>query len=93
MKPSTFTIKPMGSTLQKSEYETIARNIMAILQRTGDTFRELTWEEYKEERLKDGYFNEGERSYFDKVCYLANGDKESILRFSPSWREAYEQSK
>jgi len=39
-KPSDFTNEPMGSVLQKSEAETVARNIMVILKRTGDTYKE-----------------------------------------------------
>ena len=54
MKPSNFKALPMGSIFEKSEYETIARNIMVILSRTGDLFRPISWYEYKEEREKDG---------------------------------------
>lgn len=84
VKPSNFSFQPWGSVLQKSEAETIAANIMVILKRTGDTWRELTWEEYKEERLKDGKFTEGEKYYFDKVIgYCKSAD--SAILFSPNW--------
>ena len=53
--------------MQNSESETIAMNIIQILSRTGDTWRVLTWDEYKEERLKDGGFSEIESGYFDAV--------------------------
>jgi hypothetical protein len=53
-KPSDFaTTYPWSSVAQKSETESIAVNIMKILKRTGDEWRELTWEEYKEIRLAD----------------------------------------
>ena len=84
MKPSNFTKQPMASVLQKSEAETIARNIMVILKRTGDFFRPLSWDEYKAERLKDGHFTESEKQYFDQVIgYCSNA--ESAKSFSPVW--------
>ena len=89
MTPSLFTEKPWGSTLQNHESEVVARNIMIILERTGNTFRELTWDEYKSERMKDNDFSEKEKSYFEKVAYLANGNKQHIINFSPSWKDAY----
>lgn len=88
MKPSIFIKDPIGSVLQKSESETIARNIMVILQRTGDVFRELTWDEYKQERLKDKNFYEAENGYFkDVITYCANAER--AMCFSPVWRDAY----
>lgn len=64
MKPSFFSSKyPWDSVFGKSECETIAQNIMKILQRTGDEFRTLSFEEYKDERLKDGNFSERERVF------------------------------
>ena len=53
MKPSDFLEYPWNSVTKNSEYETIALNIMVILKRTGDEFRELSFDEYKTERLKD----------------------------------------
>ena len=71
-------ILPMGSVFRKIEYEVIARNICKILARTGDTFRELSWEEYRAEREKDAAadsnnkigakFNISEKYYFDDVA-------------------------
>lgn len=87
VNPSTFSkVHPFSSVLFKSEAETIARNIMTILKRTGDNFRRLPWEEYKEERLKDGQFSEGEKQYFDKVIDYCEDAKSATL-FSPSWKE------
>lgn len=88
IKPSAFTKFPMGSTMQKSEAETIARNIMVILARTGDTFRLLTWDEYKTEREKDANFSTGERAYFDVVIdYCKSADTARL--FSPVWEKAF----
>lgn len=54
MKPSNFKTYPWNSVLRNNESETIARNVMVILSRTGDTFRPLAYDEYKTERLKEG---------------------------------------
>lgn len=88
MKPSVFAIYPWGSVLQKQEYEQIARNIMVILGRTGDAFRELTWEEYKKERLTEKNFTENEKHYFDTVLTYCENE-ERAMTFSPDWRDAY----
>lgn len=87
--PSMFTDFPTDSVLQKHESEIIARNIMVILSRTGNVFRELTWEEYKLERLKDKDFSEGEKYFFDQVIYLASGDKDKIINFCKKWNRVY----
>mgnify|MGYP006935488746 FL=1 len=84
MKPSNFTKTPFNSVLKKSEFETVARNIMVILSRSGNEFRLLSWDEYKEHRIKDGNFTESERQYFDRVvgfCVAA----ESAMAFCPTW--------
>lgn len=83
-KPSDFTEQPWNSVLQKSEAETIARNIMVILKRTGNKWRKLSWEEYKSEREKDGEFTESERGYFNQVLpYTLTA--ENAATFSKSW--------
>lgn len=88
MRPSTFAaIKPWDSITQNSESETIALNIMKILGRTGDEFRPLSWEEYKEERLKDGSFTESEKRYFDKVKDYCLSNETAKL-FCNLWKEA-----
>jgi hypothetical protein len=84
MKPSNFLGHPWDSVLKNNESETIARNIMAILKRTGDEWRLLTWEEYSEERKKDGSFTERERAYFDRVVGFC-GSAESAEAFAPGW--------
>ncbi len=87
MKPSDFSsIDPMGSVLQKSEHETIAQNIMVILKRTGDKFRELSWDQYATERKKDGNFSDGEKKYFEEVIgYCKSPDTAKL--FSPAWAD------
>ena len=84
MKPSDFTSYPWGSVTMNSEAETVATNIMTILSRTGDEFRKLTWEEYKQEREKDGNFSTCERSYFEEVLpYCKSADTAKL--FSKEW--------
>lgn len=84
--PSTFAaISPMGSAAEKSEAETVARNIMTILSRKGDVFRQMGWGEYKYERLQDGDFSEKERPYFDNVIHFCRSAETAIL-FAPGWR-------
>jgi hypothetical protein len=84
MNPSHFTAYPWSSVLQNSESEIIALNIMLILKRTGDTFRDLSWEEYKAERIKDGNFSEREKGYFDAVLPYCKSAETARL-FSAKW--------
>jgi len=52
--------------------------------RTGNKFRDLSWQEYKKERLKDSNFSYIEEEYFNNVvrwCRSANNAKQ----FSPNW--------
>lgn len=84
MKPSNFTTYPWNSTAQKSEAETVAKNIMLILARTGNEWRPLGWNEYKAERLADGNFSERERPYFDQVVGFCESENAAVL-FSPTW--------
>ncbi len=85
MNPKNFTkTQPMESVFQKCEHEVIAQNIMVILSRTGNEWRELTWDEYKKERKKDGNFSNIEKGYFDEVLpYTISAEK--ALDFSPFW--------
>lgn len=83
MKPSDFTNYPIASILQKNEAEAIARNIMVILRRTGNTWRNLPWDEYVEHRKKDGNFTESEKVYFDKVIGYCQSPETAKL-FSPT---------
>jgi len=85
MTPKYFASKqPMGSIFSKYEYELVARNIMTILSRTGNEWRELSLDEYKKERVKDGNFPESEYSYFKKVLpYTLHPD--FAQEFSKRW--------
>ena len=83
--PSDFTNYPWDSILQKSEAETIACNVMKILKRTGNTWRELSDEEYKEERLKDGNWSSSEFEYLEQVRpYTVSVEMAS--KFSKDWQ-------
>lgn len=83
-----FTSYPWDSVLQKSECETIARNIMIILKQTGDIFRDLKWGEYKKERLKDGGFTQSEKEYFDQaIPHCKSAD--TARNFSKVWEKSY----
>lgn len=85
-KPSDYCIKPWDSVFQTAEHEIIAVNIMRILKRTGNEFRELTWDEYKTEREKDGNFTLREEVYFnDVIDYCKNEDTAKL--FSKTWRD------
>lgn len=84
MKPSNFNKHPWNSVTQNSESETVARNIMVIMGRTGDEWRELSWDEYKEERLKDGNFSISEKQFFDRVTPYCKSADTAVL-FSAEW--------
>lgn len=68
LAPSTFNIRPVQSIFSSGKAELVAWNIMAILSRTGDAFRELTFEEYEKERLKDSIrLDSWEKEWFERV--------------------------
>ena len=71
------------------EPESVAQNIMVILARTGDVFREITFEEYRAERLKDGKFHSAEKDYFKSVVKDCKSP-ESAAEFSPVWKASYD---
>ena len=78
-------IHPFDSAVQKTECEIVARNIMSILSRTGNTFRKLDYDEYVSERLEDGNFSPVEARYFDDVIgYCKSADTAEL--FSSAWR-------
>jgi len=87
MNPSDFSkIKPWNSIFHKSEAETIALNIMKILARTGNKFRELSYEEYEKERIKDGnYADWAEKPYFEMVIKYCSS-AEMAKKFSLDWK-------
>ncbi len=85
-KPSDFTNHPFSSVEQNCECAIIATNIMKVLWKTGDTFRELTEDEYRTEREKDGHFTKKEMSCFRKVIrYCKNPDTAKL--FSKAWQD------
>lgn len=78
------------SVFQKMEAEIIANNIILILSRTGDVWRKLTFDEYKQERLKDNNFGVFEEKYFNQVIdYCISPDTAKL--FSPDWRVVVEK--
>lgn len=86
--PSVFCCFPWDSVFKKSEHEQIAQNIMKIRRARGDKW-ELGWEEYKDERVKNGTgFSEREKYFFDEVMPKIQC-VEDACKFSPKWLEAY----
>lgn len=92
MLPSDFRVHPWASVFLKSECETIARNIMAILSRTGNAWRLLSYDEYVLERKKDGNFSTIEEKYFEMVVEYTHSP-ESAKMFSPTWKKIYNDLK
>ena len=86
LKPSTFTRKPLYSLTQKSEAERVASHINIIRKRLGDNW-DITREQYRKERIKDGEFSEGEMYLFDEVIKLIP-DAIGCIGFSKVWTEA-----
>lgn len=84
--PKDFLKHPYDSVLGNFEDEVVARNIMVILSRTGNTWRRLTWSEYQSERTKDGGFTASEESHFFKVCESYCSDENGAKSFSPAWK-------
>ena len=85
MKPSEYKY-PWSGVHLNCESEKIAYNIMKILGRTGDIFRDLSWEEYVTERYKDGAFKEveAEKKYFDAVIGYCKSPDTAAL-YSREW--------
>lgn len=86
MKPSNFTSFPWNSVFQNTETETVALNIMIVLKRTGDTWRGLTWGEYKREREKDGNFSDREHAWFDRVIEYCQSEA-TVRLVCRDWKE------
>lgn len=85
MTPKDFIKKrPFGSVFRKTEAEIVALNIMKILDRIGNEWRELSFQEYETERRKDGNFTSSEKQYFDKVIKYCTSENEA-KKFSPEW--------
>ena len=88
MNPSDFLKHPYESVFENMECEIVARNIMVILSRTGNTWRTLSLEEYTAERSKDvGLFNgvsDKELALFAKVQPYCVSSQTAYL-FSKNW--------
>ena len=84
-KPSDFTDHPMNSVFRSHEHEMVARNIMIILERLGDEWADIAWDQYKEQRLKDGNFSEAEKGLFEKVSGYCKSADTAVL-FSDTWK-------
>ncbi len=84
--PSDFTNKPFASVLRKSELESIARSIMIILSETGNTWRHLSFEEYKKEIKKatKKTVDDWDKRYFDQVVQYCTSPN-AASRFSEAW--------
>ena len=90
MLPNDFLTFPWDSVTKNWESETVARNIISILSRTGNTWRTLSWDEYKNERLKDGSFSTSEKAQFDKVVHYCTSSEEAG-KYSFVWRQKIER--
>jgi hypothetical protein len=89
---------PYSSVYKNAESEQIALNVMRILWRTKNEFRPLSWEEYVNERKKDGATDDeiaghrsdvgvrGEKYYFDQVMGYCT-TSEAAKTFCPAWSE------
>lgn len=90
-QPKDFAkVYPSDSVFHNSEREYVARNIMVILGRTGNTFREMVWAEYLKERIKDGggdtynWEHGSESQLFPQVVKYTTSEDVARL-FSPEW--------
>lgn len=91
MKPSRIKEQqPFWSVFKNCEHETTAQNIAGFLSDNGDTFRPVSWDEYKAwleiKRKWDwiGREEENERERFDRVApYLET--VESAAKLSGVW--------
>lgn len=89
-KPSDYLqVEPMNSVFQKSEAETIMRNILIILRNVGNEWRELSFKEYKAEREKNGNFSDAEQPYFEQVVDYAHPER--IGLFCPKYKEIWKR--
>jgi hypothetical protein len=98
-RPSDFMEYPWDNVEKSSEAAIAARNIMVILSRRGDIWRELSWNGYSMERKMDADFSNldcscldftfcssTERSYFESVRpYTVSEEK--ARSFSETWRD------
>ena len=82
-RPSDFAkVFPCMSVFGKAEAESVAQNIMKVLENTGDTFRELCWGEYVKE--KEGKINSDDRWFFKEVVKYCETE-EAAREFAVVW--------
>lgn len=88
MNPSDFREKtPYSSVFDSVQMECAAKNVMTYLAKTGDTWRPLTWEEYRDGAAKDGHTKVGyEFDYFSRVQPYTESEA-AARTFSPCWAE------
>ncbi len=89
MTPADFTNMPINSILQNYKAEEVARKIMFILKRTGNTWRPLPWFEYLSAREQAGKTLSAleeiaERKLFDSVIDYCTSPQKARL-FSHAW--------
>ncbi len=85
LTPRDFIAKiPAHSVLVQKGFEIVGHNIMIILARTGNKFRDLSWDEYVIQRKKEGNFKDAEKEYFIEVSGYCKS-AESAFLFSREW--------
>lgn len=82
-KPSSFLKSPWDSVLKNKIYENIASCIMELLSETGDTFRDISFKEYKSFVEKKGI--EASELLFNIVKPYCMSE-ETAITFSPEWK-------
>lgn len=97
MQPSDFCTYPWSCVFMNAEREIVALNIMKILRRTGDQWREISWDEYLSERQKDGGGNTGNMRHTEKECFADvqpyTISAQSARLFSPTWADVFSGTK
>ncbi len=76
IKPSDINTKSwfMGTSWNKSECETIARNIVIISKSHNDDWEPFTWQDYKDRVSHDAKY--GEEVYLDRFASCGDLEKE-----------------
>lgn len=82
--PSDFNVFPLASVVRDGNAEQVAQYIMAILSRTGNTWRNLSWDEFKAERNKDERFHLNEKDWYNKVIEYCQSAQTARL-FCKDW--------
>lgn len=95
MKPSNFKTWPWSCVFQNAEREQVALNIITILARTGNEWREMLWPEYLAERIKDGGGNTSHNQHTEQDCFYDVApytvSAKAAATFSPTWANVFQQ--